>query len=207
MSSVEESIEKKPWSFEAFLRKTFKNILDPIAGFLLKIGLTPNSITLLGVALSAGAAVLIGFGYITWAGALIVVAAPMDALDGSMARLKGITSSFGAFLDSVTDRYSEMIILGGLLFYYLQRPSPLLPSLLVFLSAIGSIMVSYTKARAESLGYSAKVGILTRVERVLLLAPCLIFNIPMVALWILAVLANFTALQRILFVRRQAVSS
>jgi CDP-diacylglycerol--glycerol-3-phosphate 3-phosphatidyltransferase len=207
MSSVEESIEKKPWSLESFLRKTFKNILDPIAGFLLKIGLTPNSITLLGVVLSLGVAVLIGFGYITWAGILIVVAAPMDALDGSMARLKGITSSFGAFLDSVTDRYSEMIILGGLLVYYLQRGNALLPCLLVFLSAVGSIMVSYTKARAEALGYSAKVGILTRVERVLVLAPCLIFNIPMVALWILAVLGNFTALQRILFVHQQAFPS
>jgi CDP-diacylglycerol--glycerol-3-phosphate 3-phosphatidyltransferase len=194
MSSVEESIEKKPWSLESFLRKTFKNILDPIAGFLLKIGLTPNSITLLGVVLSLGVAVLIGFGYITWAGILIVVAAPMDALDGSMARLKGITSSFGAFLDSVTDRYSEMIILGGLLVYYLQRGNALLPCLLVFLSAVGSIMVSYTKARAEALGYSAKVGILTRVERVLVLAPCLI-------------LGNFTALQRILFVHQQAFPS
>jgi Phosphatidylglycerophosphate synthase len=204
MSSVEETTQKKSWSLEMFLRKTFKNILDPIAGFLLKIGLTPNSITIFGVVLSAGVAVLIGFGYITWAGILIVVAAPMDALDGSMARLKGITSSFGAFLDSVTDRYSEMIILGGLLVYYLQQPQPLLPCLLVFLSAVGSVMVSYTKARAEALGYSAKVGLLTRVERVLVLAPCLILNIPMVALWILAVLANFTALQRILFVRRQA---
>jgi len=100
----------------------------------------------------------------------------MDALDGSMARLKGISTPFGAFLDSVTDRYAEMIILGGLLFYYLQRTS-LLACLLVFLAAMGSIMTSYVKARAESLGFSAKVGILTRIERVLVLAPCLLFNI------------------------------
>ncbi|MHC1741334.1 MAG: CDP-alcohol phosphatidyltransferase family protein [Anaerolineaceae bacterium] len=203
MSSVDETKVKSSWSLEGVLRKTFKGILDPIAAFLLKIGLTPNSVTILGVILSCGVAVLIGFGYITWAGILILVAAPMDALDGSMARLKGITSDFGAFLDSVTDRYSEMIILGGLLVYYLQK-SNTLACILVFLAAVGSIMVSYSKARAESLGFSAKVGILTRVERVLVLAPCLIFNIPIVALWILAVLGNFTALQRIFFVHRQA---
>jgi CDP-diacylglycerol--glycerol-3-phosphate 3-phosphatidyltransferase len=205
MSNLEETKEKTAWSLEMFLRRIFKGILDAIAGFLLKIGLTPNSITILGVVLSAGVAVLISMGYITWAGILIVIAAPMDALDGSMARLKGISSSFGAFLDSVTDRYSEMIILGGLLYYYLQLGNSL-ACILVFISAVGSIMVSYTKARAESLGFSAKVGILTRVERVLVLAPCLIFNIPIVALWILAVLGNFTAIQRILFVRKQSIS-
>lgn len=206
MSSLEETKEKTPWSLEMFLRRISKNILDPIAGFLLKVGFTPNSITILGVVLSTGVAVLIGFGYITWGGALMLVAAPMDAIDGSMARLKGISSSFGAFLDSVTDRYSEMIILGGLLFYFLQRNNNLLACMLIFLAAMGSIMVSYTKARAEALGFSAKVGILTRVERVLVLAPCLLFNIPMVALWILAVLGNFTAVQRILYVRRQSLS-
>jgi CDP-diacylglycerol---glycerol-3-phosphate 3-phosphatidyltransferase len=205
MSNIEETKEKTPWSLELFLRRIFKGILDSIAGFLLKIGLTPNAVTILGVVLSAGVAVLIGMGHITWAGILIVIAAPMDALDGSMARLKGISSSFGAFLDSVTDRYSEMIILGGLLYYYLHLGNSV-ACILVFLSAVGSIMVSYTKARAESLGFSAKVGILTRVERVLVLAPCLIFNIPIVALWILAVLGNFTAIQRILFVRKQSIS-
>jgi len=206
MSEVEEENVKVPWSFEMFLRRVFKNVLDPIAGFLLKIGLTPNAVTVLGVGLSVGVAVLLGLGYVTWAGVLIVVSAPMDALDGSMARLQGASTSYGAFLDSVSDRYSEMIILCGLLVYYLQQNNAL-AILLVFLAAVGSIMVSYTKARAESLGFSAKVGILTRVERVLVLAPCLIFNIPLVALWILAILGNFTAVQRILFVRGQAFRS
>ena len=123
-----------------------------------------------------------------------------------MARLKGEVTRFGAFLDSVIDRYSELIILGGLLVYFLQKQNSL-ACILVFIAAVGSVMVSYTKARAEALDFSAKVGILTRVERVLVLAPCLIFNIPMVALWVLAVLANFTALQRILFVRKQSASS
>lgn len=198
--------EKKSWSIEMFLRKTFKGVLNTVAGFLLKIGLTPNAVTLFGVVLSTGVAVLLAMGYITWGGLLIVLSAPMDALDGSMARLKGISSPFGAFLDSVTDRYSEMIILFGLLVYYLQLHQTL-ACILVFLSAVGSVMVSYTRARAEALGYSGNTGLLSRVVRVLILVPCLIFNIPMIALWILAVLGNVTAIQRILFVRKQALQS
>lgn len=206
MNETQQKNEKTPRSFEAFLRRSFKGLIDPVAGFLLKIGFTPNSITVLGLVLSLGVAVLIGFGYITWAGILILISAPMDALDGSMARLQNNSTLYGAFLDSVVDRYSEMIILGGLLIYYLANSNSI-AVILVFLSAVGSIMVSYTKARAESLGFSAKVGLLTRVERILVLAPCLIFNIPIVALWILAILGNFTALQRFFFVRQQAFHS
>jgi CDP-diacylglycerol--glycerol-3-phosphate 3-phosphatidyltransferase len=206
MSEIEETKQKEGWSFESFMRKTFKGLLDAIAGFLLKIGLTPNAVTLFGVAFSAGVAVLLALGHITWGGILMVLAAPMDALDGSMARLSGKVSNFGAFLDSVTDRYSEMIILAGLL-VYLVGQSNTTAILLIFAAAVGSILVSYTKARAESLGYNAKVGILTRVERVIVLDVCLIFNIPIVALWILAILANFTALQRIFFVWKQAKHS
>lgn len=206
MSEIEETKQKEGWSFESFMRKTFKGLLDAIAGFLLKIGLTPNVVTLFGVAFSAGVAVLLALGHITWGGILMVLAAPMDALDGSMARLSGKVSNFGAFLDSVTDRYSEMIIMAGLLVYFIGQ-SNTTAIYLIFAAAIGSILVSYTKARAESLGYNAKVGILTRVERVIVLDVCLIFNIPIVALWILAILANFTALQRIFFVWKQAKHS
>lgn len=206
MSEIEETKQKEGWSFESFMRKTFKGLLDAIAGFLLRIGLTPNAVTLFGVAFSAGVAVLLALGHITWGGILMVLAAPMDALDGSMARLSGKVSNFGAFLDSVTDRYSEMIILAGLLVYFIGQ-SNTTAILLIFAAAVGSILVSYTKARAESLGYNAKVGILTRVERVIVLDVCLIFNIPIVALWILAILANFTALQRIFFVWKQAKHS
>ncbi|NMC86333.1 MAG: CDP-alcohol phosphatidyltransferase family protein [Anaerolineaceae bacterium] len=206
MSEIEETKQKEGWSFESFMRKTFKGLLDAIAGFLLKIGLTPNAVTLFGVAFSAGVAVLLALGHITWGGILMVLAAPMDALDGSMARLSGKVSNFGAFLDSVTDRYSEMIILAGLLVYFIGQ-SNTTAILLIFAAAVGSILVSYTKARAESLEYNAKVGILTRVERVIVLDVCLIFNIPIVALWILAILANFTALQRIFFVWKQAKHS
>ena len=120
-----------------------------------------------------------------------------------MARLRGEASEFGAFVDSVSDRYSELVIFGGLLFYYMQQ-GQILYVVLAYLAAAGSILVSYTRARAQSLGIDTKIGILTRFERYLVLAPLLVLNLPWVALWILAVLANFTALQRILDVRRQA---
>jgi CDP-diacylglycerol--glycerol-3-phosphate 3-phosphatidyltransferase len=128
---------------------------------------------------------------------------PVDALDGTMARLRGEPTEFGAFVDSVTDRYSELVIFGGLLYYYLQQGEGLL-AVLAYLAAAGSVLVSYTRARAQSLGVETKVGLLTRLERYLILSPALVFNIPHIALWILAVFTNLTALQRILDVRSKA---
>jgi CDP-diacylglycerol--glycerol-3-phosphate 3-phosphatidyltransferase len=185
------------------LRVRFKGILDPSAAFLNRLGIRPNTITILGLVGNVIGAVLLATGHITWGGILILLSGPLDALDGSMARLRGESSRFGAFLDSVTDRYSELIILGGLLVYMLQQQN-WLACFLIYVAASGSVLVSYVKARAESLEFDAKVGILTRVERFIVLAPCLIFNIPLVALWILAVFANVTALQRIWHVRHQA---
>jgi CDP-diacylglycerol---glycerol-3-phosphate 3-phosphatidyltransferase len=142
-------------------------------------------------------------GNITLGGVIILLMGPIDALDGTMARLRGMNSDFGAFVDSVTDRYSELVIFGGLLFYFLQQQNWLGVGL-AYLAAAGSVLVSYTRARAQSLKMEAKVGIFSRVERFLLLAPCLVINQPMIALWILAVLTNVTAFQRILHVRQQS---
>ncbi|MGZ9234482.1 MAG: CDP-alcohol phosphatidyltransferase family protein, partial [Anaerolineales bacterium] len=124
-------------------------------------------------------------------------------LDGTMARLRGESSDFGAFVDSVSDRYSELIIYGGLLYHFLNQ-GELLGGMLVFGAAAGSVLVSYVKARAEGLGYDAKVGLLTRVERYLVLAPSLVFNQVFIGLTIIAVFANITAIQRIWHVRSQA---
>jgi CDP-diacylglycerol---glycerol-3-phosphate 3-phosphatidyltransferase len=198
-------LPKKRWSFDAFLRKTFKNVINPVAGFLLRIGLTPNMVTYLGVLFSIAVAVLIALNHISIAGIVMLVTAPTDVMDGAMARLKGGETKFGAFIDSVTDRFSELIILGGLLYYYIIHLEAT-ALILVFVAAMGSVLVSYVKARAEALGASAKMGLLTRVERVLIMIPCLIFNIPIIALWILAVLTNVTALQRFFFVRKQMVN-
>jgi CDP-diacylglycerol--glycerol-3-phosphate 3-phosphatidyltransferase len=139
----------------------------------------------------------------TLAGLVLLLFAPLDALDGAMARLKGNSSRFGAFFDSVIDRYSELIIMGGLLGFYIQAQDGV-ACLAVYAAAAGSILVSYMRARAEGLGMTAKIGLLSRVERYLILIPALIINHPLLAVWVIAVLANFTAIQRVLFVRSEA---
>jgi CDP-diacylglycerol--glycerol-3-phosphate 3-phosphatidyltransferase len=149
---------------------------------------------------------MVARGYLTWGGILVLITVPFDALDGTMARLRGEASDWGAFVDSVADRYSELLVYLGLLIYYLNQGDKLACAL-VYLAAAGTVLVSYTKAKAESLRFDANVGLLTRAERYLVLAPALVFKIPIIALWILAILANFTALQRILRVRHQAYRS
>lgn len=165
--------------------------------------MTPNGITIFGLVGNVAAGVLIGFGYLTWGGLVALLVGPLDALDGALARLRGESGQYGAFIDSVTDRYSEIALFGGLLVHFSQL-NAWREALLVFFAALGSVMVSYVRARAEALGYSAKVGLLTRAERYIVLIPGIIFHIPEISLWILAVMTHFTALQRFLFVRKQA---
>lgn len=200
--SADESVKKHDTP-TGWMRRRFKGVLDTLAAALIRAGLTPNAMTLLGLALSLIGAGLLSQGLMTIGGLLILLAGPFDALDGSMARLLGQPTQFGAFVDSVTDRWSEMLIFLGLLYYYLQRGDSL-ASILVFAATMGSVMVSYTKARAEALGFDCNVGVLTRMERYLVMAPALVLNLPLVALWIIAVLANVTALQRAMYVRQQA---
>lgn len=188
------------------MRILFKGILDPIAAFFNWLGLMPNTMTLLGLIGNTIGAILLGMGHMTWGGLVILMMGPVDALDGTMARLRGMAGQFGAFVDSVTDRYSELVIFGGLLYYYSQQQNEI-GVLLVYASAAGSVLVSYIRARGQSLGWDTKVGLLTRMERYLVLAPALILNVPMVALWITAIFANLTALQRIYDVRRQALQT
>jgi len=181
----------------------FKDILLPIGKFLNRLGLTPNMMTLLGLLRNVIGAVFLAKGEMVIGGIIILVVGPIDALDGTMARLRGMDGQFGAFVDSVTDRYSELVIYGGLLYYFANQ-SDLLGTMLVFVAAGGSVLVSYVRARGQSLGWDTKIGILTRVERYLVLAPTLIINQPMWGIAIIAVFANITAIQRIVDVRRQA---
>jgi len=196
--------QKDPVTLTDQLRVRFKHILDPIGAFLNRLGLTPNLMTILGLVGNTVGAFFLMQGNMLVGGLLILAMGPVDALDGTMARLRGEPSDFGAFVDSVTDRYSELVIFLGLLFYYNQQPDEWINTLGVYLAAAGSVLVSYVRARAQSLGYEAKVGILTRAERYAVLAPTLIFNIPWLGIWIIAILANITAFQRILHVRRLA---
>lgn len=200
---MEQASHTSPKTIEDFLRYYSKGLLDNIARFFLKTRIHPNTITILGLVGNFIGAALLALGHITAGGIVVLICGPLDALDGAMARLRGDSNKFGAFVDSVTDRYSELIILGGLLVFFLLK-NDVLNSGMVFLAAAGSVLVSYVKARAEALDFTAKVGILTRVERYLVLAPLLVFNLPVIAIWIIAILANFTALQRIWYVRKQA---
>lgn len=197
-----DAASAKP-TFTELMRVWFKDVLDPAGGFLNRLGFKPNTITLVGLVGNIVGAVLIARGEIVWGGLLVVLMGPIDALDGTMARLRGKPTDFGAFIDSVSDRYSELVIYGGLIIHF-TRVNSALGIFLTFAAAAGSVLVSYSKARAETLGFDAKIGILTRVERYLVLAPGLLFNIPLVALWIIAILANVTAVQRIWCVRKQA---
>jgi len=190
-------------TFTDQLRTTFKGVLDLVGAFLNRLGLMPNTMTLLGLAGNTVGALLIALGYVQIGGVVVLIMGPVDALDGTMARLRGMTGKFGAFVDSVTDRYSELVIFMGMLYYFTQQNNRI-AILLVYAAAAGSVLVSYIRARGQSLGWDTKVGILTRVERYLVLAPALILNYPVVGLWIIAIFSNLTAIQRIIDVRRQA---
>lgn len=204
---VEQVTHKKPeLTFTDQMRLRFKGITDPIGAFLNRIGLMPNTITILGVAGNFIGAYFLAQGQMTIGGFIILVMGLIDALDGTMARLRGMSGQFGAFVDSVSDRYSELIIFAGLIYYYTQQGDNL-TTMVTYFAAAGSVLVSYVRSRGQSLNWDTKVGILTRLERYLVLAPTLILNIPEIGVWIIAVLANFTALQRILDVRRQARQS
>jgi CDP-diacylglycerol---glycerol-3-phosphate 3-phosphatidyltransferase len=197
------SNNKTKKTFTDFLRRIFKGVLEAIATVLIRLGIRPNIITASGLIGNVAASVLIAMGHLFWGGLLAMLVGPLDALDGTMARLLHESSEYGAFVDSVTDRYSEIALFGGLLVYLIQTGT-WQGALLLFFATIGSIMVSYIRARAESLGFTAKIGLLTRAERYLVLIPGIILGYPHISLWILAILTNFTAIQRFWHVRLQA---
>jgi len=200
---MNQSEDQQRQTFTDILRRVFKGALDSIGGFLNRLGIRPNVITTAGLVGNIAAGVLIATGHLFWGGLLAMIVGPFDALDGTMARLRGESGKYGAFVDSVTDRYSEIALYAGLLVYFIQTGT-WLDALLVFFSMVGSLMVSYVRARAEALGYTSKIGLLTRAERYLVLIPGIIFNFTTISLWILAVFTNFTAIQRFIHVRRQA---
>lgn len=202
---MDQTVNQPPITLTDLLRHRFQYILDPIGAFFNRLGIPPNTMTIMGLVGNMVGAYFLARGQFTLGGVFILASGPFDALDGTMARLLGRSDEFGAFVDSVTDRYSELVIYGGLLLNYLSR-GDWVACILVYLAACGSVLVSYVRSRAQSLGFEAKVGILTRLERYLVLAPALVLRVPLVGLGIVAVLANITALQRIYHVRKQAHS-
>jgi CDP-diacylglycerol--glycerol-3-phosphate 3-phosphatidyltransferase len=151
-------------------------IIDPFVKVLIKLGLTPNMVTSIGFILNIGVAVIFIVGgeegnrgdltYVGWAGALILFAGLFDMLDGQVARLGNMKSTFGALYDSVLDRYSELIMFLGIC-YYLVAHHYFLSSIFAFIAMIGSMMVSYVRARAEGLGIESKGGLMQRPERII----------------------------------------
>ena len=201
---IENSVkQKEKFTFTDLLRKMFGGLLSAIGEFLHKIGVSPNMITITGLVGTAYASYLIAIGNLTLGGFLVLLMGSVDALDGAVARARGDAEDFGAFVDSISDRYSELFTYAGLLWHFIYQEN-FQASLVTFFALSGSMLVSYVRARAQSLGFETKVGILTRVERILVVGPSVWFGFPLVGIWIVAIGANITALQRIVHVRSQA---
>lgn len=200
-------------------------IINPFVKLLIRIGVTPNMVTTIGLLGNIAAAAVIAYaGYeaqrtgnprfdlITWGGAITIIFSLFDMLDGQVARLGNMVSRFGALYDSVLDRYCELFTLGALS-YYLIMNHWIIGALVAFLALVGSIMVSYVRARAEGVGLECKVGFMQRPERVVVTAigclacgvtgllspntPSTAFTILIIAMAVIAVFANLTAFARI----------
>ncbi len=173
----------------------------PVARILHRLGFTPNAITLVGLLGAASSGVIISYGNLWLGGVVMLVAGVFDLFDGALARATGKVSKFGALLDSVVDRVSEMLVLLGLLIFYLKGDS-FEGAIIVYLTVTGSVMVSYLRARSEGLGLENFGGIMTRPERVTILGLGLIIGhwfgfLLLIVLVIVAGLAIFTTGQRL----------
>ena len=224
-------------------QKLVYGIINPFINFLIKVGVTPNMITLMGLILNILASVVLIYGaekgermdhgYVGLAGFIILLGGLMDMIDGRLARVGNMSSDYGALFDSVLDRYSEMFMFLGIC-YYLVSYDYFLSSIFAFIAMIGSIMVSYTRARAEGLGVSASVGIMQRPERILLVGiaaiacgcfskgygadykidieglpfplfeTITIFTLP---IFVLSIWANITAIRRLMHARKLILKS
>ena len=174
-------------------------VSEPVARAVARTGLSPNAVTLLGLVGNLGAAALAARGEFLPAGIVVLVAGALDLVDGALARATGRVTPFGGVFDSVVDRLSEAAVLGGILFFYSQGGHRQ-EVVLAFTAVVGSILVSYVRARAEIVGLKMKDGLFTRAERVVVLAVGLMVDQATIALWILAALASFTAAQRLAIV-------
>ena len=180
-------------------RRWAAGLLQGTARVFMRVGITPNTLTIGAFLVVASISVVLAQGYFRWAGVLLLLTVWMDAVDGTLARMSGRVTPFGAFLDATLDRYAEAILYLGLLVYALRHASPNMV-ILIYLTVIGSVVISYARAKAESVGIPVREGLLTRFERLAILVLGLLFDRVEIALWILAPLTNFTALQRIVLV-------
>ena len=199
-------------NYRDFLQQIIYKIINPMVKAMIKVGITPNTITITGFIINVLVAILViysaiyqpnNLSLIGFAGAIVLFAGLFDMMDGRVARVGGMQSSFGALLDSTLDRYSELITLFSLQFYFILH-GWIWNGIVTFLAIIGSIMVSYVRARGEGLGIDVKVGFMQRPERVVVSAVGMILCWSCNSLWALAIplmlialLANITAFWRI----------
>jgi soluble lytic murein transglycosylase len=182
-------------------RESVRAWSDPVGRALFRLRLRPNHLTMCGLLVSACAGAAFVFGQVRLAGLLLILAGLFDLFDGSLARASGQATTFGAFLDSVIDRYSDIVVMLGIVVLYARQPHAR-GALVAMAGLAGSVMVSYTKARAESIGVTCNIGMMERPERLICLIAGALLGLMEPALWVLAILANLTALQRIIFTRR-----
>jgi CDP-diacylglycerol--glycerol-3-phosphate 3-phosphatidyltransferase len=189
-------------SVREYLRAVLDRAAKPFATALLWCHVTPNQVSVMGIALTLVTAALIVDDQLLLAGVMYILAASLDLLDGALARMAKMASRFGAFLDSTADRISEGVVFAAIAYHFASHGQSVDAALAV-LALLGSLLVSYTRARAEGLGLQCKVGIMTRAERVLLIALGLMFGLLPEAIYLLVALTAFSAMQRILHTFRQ----
>jgi len=187
------------------LQNGFVNLLTPLIKILTRWGINPNSFTLAGLIITSMAAVAFIMGHLRLGGFLILLGGLCDTIDGSLARFANKATHFGAMFDSAVDRYSEFVMFFGMVVYFvMSKDYP--TSVVAFFALCGSIMVSYSRARAESLGFDSRVGIMQRPERIVFLGLGALIHPGALkfAIWLVAIFANFTALQRIRYAHKQS---
>jgi CDP-diacylglycerol--glycerol-3-phosphate 3-phosphatidyltransferase len=184
------------------MRATVERGLAPLGRGLRRAGVTADVLTVVGLLCSVATAVLIGAGELRWAVLGVIASGLTDLLDGSVARTSGQASPRGAFFDSVMDRVSDAVVLGGVAWYLIGEGTYL--PMLAFAAAALSMLISYERARAEALGYNARGGLMERAERMVLLGVALFFHVLVAALWIMIALTAITAVHRFVKVWRQA---
>jgi CDP-diacylglycerol--glycerol-3-phosphate 3-phosphatidyltransferase len=174
----------------------------PMLSALQRLKVTPNQVTITGTVLNVAAAALVVADHLIYAGIVFLLAGCFDMLDGALARLAQKVTPFGAFLDSTLDRVSEGVVMAAIA-YLLAAEGRALDAALVVLALLGAILVSYTRARAESLGVECKVGLMSRPERIILIALGLFFDVLPYVIYIMLALTMVTVIQRVVHTYRQ----
>jgi CDP-diacylglycerol--glycerol-3-phosphate 3-phosphatidyltransferase len=191
--------------FDGRFRAPVERVVKPVGDGLRRTGLAPDHLTLIGLLVAVAAAVVIGSGGLRGGFVLVILAAVPDLLDGALAKASNAASQRGAFFDSVADRVTDALLFGGVAWYLLDKDGGHIALLPMAVMAT-SFFISYERAKAESLGLSAKGGLMERAERVILLEAGLLFDSLLIPiLWIMLVLTAITAVQRFLHVWKQAV--